>query len=502
MPDSRKGFAIVVLYLAMFWAGTGFAQNEAPVTISADSYTVTERDGQQLQQLTGNVRFTQGALAGRADEAVRNVTTNRIELRGNVVIRQDTLALEAPRVDYDANTRIGHAEGGVKLTDRDNRLTAVEGDYDANTQIAVFHGSVRIAQGTTIITSEQLTYYRTTQTSVARGKVQVKSDSGVLRADNVTHVRSIGEMTAVGNVSITSDSLDITSHWLYHSEPQDLMYASGKVVVLSRANKVIIAGDTLARFGKRQFVHVPRRPLLKIADSSITTDTVTGDKLVTYDTTYVKSSTMEIYQGDSARFIAIDSVRMLRSNFAAIGGKMIYDQASETIRLFEADRQRLWYDSSEIVGDSIAMQLRDNHVERAWAIGRSFTTTPIDFNIADPNDERIQQIQGERMMLTVERDTVRNMLVTNNALSIYFLVNDQRLDGMNRASGDSIRLDFAGRAVRRVAIISGTEGEYWPEVYIRGRGRAFRLTAFTRDLALRPRRPEFVYPWEQTPTRP
>ena len=224
--------------------------------------------------------------------------------------------------------------------------------------------------------------------------------------------------------------------------------------------------------------------------------------MITYDTTFVKSSTMEIFQGDSARFIATDSVRLMRSNFAAIGGKMIYDRRNETIRLFQADRQRLWYDSSEVVGDSIAMQLRNNRVEKAWAIGRSFTTTPIEFTITDPNDERIQQIQGERMLLTVERDTVRNMLVTNNALSIYFLVNDQRLDGMNRSSGDSIRLDFAGRAVKRVAIISGTEGEYWPEAYIRGRGRAFRLTAYTRNLALRPRREEFVYPWELTPSRP
>ena len=77
----------------------------------------------------------------------------------------------------------------------------------------------------------------------------MKSDSGMLRADQVTHVRALGEMTAVGHVSLTSDSLDMTSDWLYNSEPQDLMFARGKVVVIAKANNTIISGDTLARFG-------------------------------------------------------------------------------------------------------------------------------------------------------------------------------------------------------------------------------------------------------------
>jgi hypothetical protein len=114
----------------------------------------------------------------------------------------------------------------------------------------------------------------------------------------------------------------------------------------------------------------------------------------------------------------------------------------------------------------------------------------------------MHQLQGESMTLRVERDTVQDMLVANNALSMYFLVNQNKLDGVNRASGDSIRLDFAGRAVKRVVVIAGTEGEYFPEAFVRGRGRAFRLNAYTREYANRPRRPEFFNRWEIAQTRP
>ncbi len=472
------------------------------VTVTAESFSQSTRNGQPVQHLSGNVRFSQGSLYGEADEAFQFVGENRLELRGNVIIRQDTLELRAPRVDYDGNTRIGHAEGGVKLTDRDNVLTASEGDYDMNSQIAIFHQNVRIAQGPTIITSQDLTYFRATQTSIAKGRVQVKSDTGMLRADQVTHVRSLGEMTAVGNVELTSDSLDMTSDWMYNSDPQDMMFARGKVVVIAKTNGTIISGDTLARFGKRNYIHVPIHPLLRIADSSVNVDPITGRDLVTYDTTFVRSGEMEIFQGDSARFVATDSVRMIRATFSAMGGKMIYEQKTELIRLFAADRQRMWYDSTEIVGDSIAIHMKNNRVQRAFSFGRAFTTSPIELATTEPNDERLHQLQGESMTLRVERETVQDMLVANNALSMYFLVNKNKLDGVNRASGDSIRLDFAGRTVKRVVVIAGTEGEYFPEAFVRGRGKAFRLNAYTREYANRPRRPEFVNRWEIAQTRP
>lgn len=495
--------ALLVMLLLLF-ANAASAQQAGNdfVTVTAETFSQSEKDGQVIQHLSGNVKFSQGALYGSADEATQFVADNRLELRGNVIIRQDTLELKAPRVDYDGTTRIGHAEGGITLTDRDNVLTAYEGDYDVNSQIAIFHQNVRIRQGATIITSNDLTYFRATQTSIAKGNVLVKSDTGTLRADQVTHVRALGEMTAVGNVILTSDSLDMTSDWLYNSERQDIMFARGKVIVVAKSSNTIIAGDTLARFGARQYIHVPRNPVLRIADSSITIDTMTLSRVVIYDTTFVKSREMEIFQGDSSRFVATDSVRLLRATFSAIGGKMIYDQSTELIHFFTGDRQRMWYDSTEIVGDSIAIQLRDNRVECAYAFSRAFTTSPIEYKNTNPNDERLHQLQGESMTLRVEADTVKDMLVANNALSIYFLVNQDKLDGVNRASGDSIRLDFAGRAVKRVVVISGTEGEYWPEAYVRGRGKAFRLTAYTREFANRPRRPEFVNSWEIAATRP
>ena len=103
------------------------------------------------------------------------------------------------------------------------------------------------------------------------------------------------------------------------------------------------------------------------------------------------------------------------------------------------------------------------------------------------------------MMLIVTQDTARELFTMSNALSIYFMLSDEKPDGVNRASGDTIRMDFKEHKVVRIAVISGTEGEYFPERFVTGRAKAFRLTAYERHDNLRPHREEFVKPWEKPP---
>jgi hypothetical protein len=259
------------------------------------------------------------------------------------------------------------------------------------------------------------------------------------------------------------------------------------------ANKTTVFGDTIARFGARGYSIVPRNPLLMSIDSSMKRDSLTGLITFVHDTMFVRSRVMEAYQGDSGRFIATDSVRMVRTNFSGSGGKLVYDQKRDIMTFSESNRQRLWYDSTEIDADSIAVVMVDKHVSRVFAVGHAFTTSPVS---EFPSSNRINQLEGERMMLVVQNDTVRYLLDMNNALSIYFLVREGKPDGVNRASGDTIRIDFKDRTVSRLVIRSGTEGEYFPERFVARREQAFRLSNYERNPMLRPRRAEFVPRWD------
>ncbi len=465
------------------------------IHIKAENEVGGQINGLPVQQLIGHMQFVQGSLYGSADSAINYSTIHRIELMGHVEIHQDTLALYAPHVTYNDSTGIGHADGGVRMFDRDNELTAQQGDYDVANQVAHFQRHVTLTQGKSTSVSDSMIYYRSTQTSIMTGDASVHSDSGSLSADTIIYVRALGETTAKGGVHLANDSLRLTSDWFYDSQPLGEMLARGHASVEEIQNRTTVFGDTLARFAKTRYMIVPKRPLLLYIDSSIVVDS-TGAHIIVFDTMFVRADTMKMYQGDSARLVAIDSVRLMRGNFSLSGGKLIYDQVHDVMNVFHAPRQHLWNDSTEIDADSVAMLVKHRHIDRIFSVGHAFATSPME---EFPNSGRVDQLQGDAMMLVVDHDTARELYDMSSALSIYFLLSEGKPDGVNRASGDTIRMDFQDKKVKRIAIISGTEGEYFPERFVVGRAAAFRLTAYERHDALRPRREEFVLPWDVPP---
>jgi hypothetical protein len=255
---------------------------------------------------------------------------------------------------------------------------------------------------------------------------------------------------------------------------------------LDKVNSTVILGDTLARLSKLNYVIAPKAPLLLIIDSSMQQDSV-GETVQIFDTLFMIADTMEAYGGDSSKFIGKGHVRMRRADFSGIGEEVVYNRATEFMRLV-GNRPRMWQDSTEIAADSIHLFTVNKKVESVWGLGSAFATSPFEDSTIIG---RINQLTSQRMLLKVDGDTVRYLLGVDNALSIYFVSNDGKASGVNRSSGDSIRIDFQHNNPTRVAVLGGTEGEYIPERFIGSRGAAFRLGAYDRKPELRPALDEF-----------
>ncbi|HET9137264.1 MAG TPA: OstA-like protein [Candidatus Kapabacteria bacterium] len=485
-------YAIVIL---LFLSSSTFAQHD-PVQVKADSLANSTKSGEEVKVLIGNFQFYQGSLTGKAERAIQYPQRNVVELFGNVVIRQDTLSLTAPHLIYDGNAQLAKADGHIQLNDRDDHVTSDWMTYNMASGIAEFHKGptegVRAIQGNTTLTCQDLTYIRGTQTMISKGKVRVVNDSGMLTCDTLFDARSIGERTAIGNVKASNDSLIIYCSNLFESQHDKKTVATINVQAYSKANNTIQFGDSLIRDGNTGHTLVPKNPLLFIIDSSHKTDSLTHADTLVFDTLRIKSKTMEAFTGDSAKFIATDSVILQRSNFSGTCGKLIYYRSDSLLTMFGSKRQRIWYDSTEIDGDSIVMFQRNNKPERIIAIGHAFATSPsTDSGVIG----RVSQLSSRTMILNIVKDTIRTLLAVDNALSIYFVSDNGKPNGLNRASGDTIRIDFEKNAARRIVVLSGTENEYWPDRYIGHRAAAFRLGNYERFYEFRPRIEAFTLNW-------
>jgi len=458
------------------------------ININADNLENKILDGQEVMILTGNVRFSQGMISGSSDKATQYKALNKIILEGNVEIKQDVMLMKAPIVEYDGINSNAKAENGVFLSDRDASVTARKGYYDLSRQKADFEGNVKANQAGTFISSDKLTYYRSSQTTYATGNVEVLSDSGKLTSNELTFVRLTGETIANGKVILKNDTSELYCENFYDSKVNGLTTASKDVSLYDKKNNSWLLADTLARIRDSSIINVPRNPTLLILDTTTTIDSLSGISVSRIDTLFIKSLTMTATTGDSSAFYAKDSVKLFRLNFAGVGTSLSYHQKSGEMVMHGNGRQRVWYDSTELDCDSLVMQTKNKKIDKIYTFGKPFLTSLYEDTTVK---ERVNQLSSQRMVLTVTNDTVRNLLAIDNAISLYFVSSDGKPSGINRATGDSLRVDFETNRPKGITVLSQTEGEYIPERFVKQRGAAYRLSTYERHSELHPRREDF-----------
>lgn len=424
----------------------------------ADSLRSAEIESQTVRYFLGHVKFLQGNVVITCEKAVHNVATNVAEMTGGVRIVQDTLIITAPQAVYNANTKLATASGGVKLTDRVVTLTAAGGTYNVDTRIAVFHGGVKIVNDTGTITANDLTYNRDTEISIATGAVTIIDSSAVITCARLTNDRITQQSSCAGGVR-----------------------------VLGRQDRSRIFGDSIFHDAKRNVSFIPRNPMLVHVDSTRADSTHEW----AYDTTFIVARTMEAIRGEHETFMAHDSVRMVRGDMQAKCGEGTFARWRDLITLGRGPV--VWYNQTQLTGDSITIILRNNKMERLVVENAAFALTQRD----SLHPRRFDQLAGGKLFMFFRDDSLRTIRVEKNALSVYFGFEEHRARGANRASGDTISISLAGGKPDMVYTLGGGEGQYFPEKLVRKSELDFRLPGFDNREAERPKRSEFSIPQGQ-----
>ena len=439
---------LFVIFVLIFICEYSYSQNEGErITVIGDSLVGKVIDGESVREVIGSVQLIQGNIIVTCNKAIQYLARNEAELIGNVIAKQDSLTLRTEKGYYYGNLRKTKSTSGIILDDTKVVLSADSGQYFFDEAKAFFQTNVKLVDSTTTLISNELTYYKDLDKSIATGNVNINDKSNEIFADTLTHFRNTKYSIADGEVSISNLKDNLT-----------------------------VFGNHLEDDGKLKYTLINENPVLMQVDTTVTKD----DSLrvmVTIDTLLIKSKVMESFRSGTNIFKATDSVKILRENFASVNDLTTYYRDQEKIvtnKVIEsAQRPILWYENSQLTGDSITIYLKDGEIQKLNVSNNSFMLSQNKIFT-----RRFDQTSADSVQLYFIENKLQHAEFAGKVQSIYFLFEEETPNGAVKSTAHRAVLTFNENEIDQVRLYGSPTSEYYPEIKVEGLERTFTLPKF------------------------
>jgi lipopolysaccharide export system protein LptA len=325
------------------------------------------------------------------------------------------------------------------------------------------YGNVKVVQDSVTIRSKEGVYYAERRMMVGKNGVQLERGKTLLTSQMGEYFVDEKRSHFVGDVVLVDTSTTITCSEMHYFEAETRSVAIGNVHVFDNVNGVNIYGDSLIHIEQKKFTLVLKQPRLVKIDTS-------ASGII--DTMVVVSREMQSIQDTIERFLAIDTVRLVKGGLSAKCGKATYFVKNEIIAL--QTHPIIWSDENQITGDSIRIRMEDKRIRSLWVKNRAMAISRVD--TAMPN--RFNQLTGRELTMYFRANKLEQVDVQKNATSLYYLFDNKEPNGVNKSSGDRIFIDFVTGDVDRIKIVGGVQGQYFPEKMINNHEQDYNLDGF------------------------
>jgi lipopolysaccharide export system protein LptA len=353
------------------------------------------------------------------------------ELTGNVRISQERVHIRCDRAVQFLTSRRIVMTGNVRVHDDSMTITTPRGIYYTDARRAEAFERMTLDDGTSRLEADYGVYDVDPRTAFFRSRVVAYDTGSVMNADSLRYDRT-----------------------------RKFMHAMGAVVIYNKADAMTISGGDFERDGVSGFSRMTRDPILIKVDTA---------GAAVPDTLVVRSLIMEAYQDSSRRLVARDSVEIARKDLAGRAGSVRFFMKGDSIHFRESPV--LWYQETQVTGDSINVFLRGRSLERIVVLGNAFAASRSDSAFS----ERLDQMVGETMVIQFAARKLQRIDLDMRAVSLYHLYDDSLANGLNKTSGDRIAMMFEAGRARSIRVAGGVEGQYFPENMVNRREKDYAL---------------------------
>lgn len=442
---SRISFLLI--YVIAFCIPLYSQSEDDKIIVIGDSLVGMVVEGESIREVIGNVKLSQGNVVVNCNKAIQYLARNEAELIGNVIAKQDSLTLKTEKGFYFGNLRKTKSTSGIILDDTEVILSADSGEYFFDEARAFFQTNVKLIDSTTTLMADELTYFKNLDKSIATGNVSINDRDNVIKADTLTHFRKTKFSLADGNVSIKNLRDNLTIH-----------------------------GSHLEDDGQLKYTLINKNPLLMQVDTTFNTEEDSVDK-ISIDTMLIKSEMMESFRSGTNVFKATDSVKILRGGFASVNDLTTYYRDEEKIitdKIREdATRPVLWYENSQLMGDSITIYLENGQIKNLLVNNSSFMLSQNKIF-----DKRFDQSSSDSVHLYFSNNRLERAEFSGKVQSIYYLYDDDVPNGIVKSTAHNAVIVFLENEIDQVRLFGSPTSEYHPEVKVEGLERTFTLPKF------------------------
>ena len=465
---------ILFILVFLFCASALFGQKKTPVKIvKADVLKSVEGRGRKMKKLAGNVVLKHKEMLMYCDSAMFHSQTNSVDAYGHVHIEQGdsldiysdslkyagdkkqaalfgnvklfdgTANLETDFLDYDLETKTAAYYTGAKFNDGESRLTSKQGFYHEPSNMAFFKDSVRLVNPDYRLSSDTMNYHVRSKTAYFFGPTFITNQESDIYCESGWY-STVSGLSAFGkNTILNSETQRLLTDSLFYNMNSGEGKALQKFRWIDTAQNLVIKGTYAEYFREEDYLLATNRPML------ITI--VEGDSLFLVGDTLKSSMDTTL---DVREFQAYYRVRIFKSDLQAVCDSAHFSYADSVFTLF--DKPVIWNENTQLTGDTIKLQMKDNNIERVHLLDHGFI-------VNQSATELFDQIKGRYITGFFRDGKMHKMKVEGNGQSIYFGQDDEgRYVGLNKAVCSNMMIYFEENKVDEIVFLQKPEATFFP----------------------------------------
>lgn len=329
--------------------------------------------------------------------------------------------------------------GNVKLVQGDVTITCDYAKLYENTNISNMSGNVKLVQNDLTMKTQRATYYGDKKFTKTDTELEIQDSKTYLKAKRGDYNSITNIANFYDDVYIEDDSVIVNSNFLRYNKKSQESYAYNNVLIKGKFNNSFLISDTLIYIPRKKYSISYGKPVLFQVDS------IANDEGIKFDTLSISSDTMEAFRYiDNEYYVFTNKVEIIKENIRAKSNLAKYFRTKDLFILTE--EPIIWYEKSQLYGDSITIELNESKLKRIESVGNAFSVSK---NFEQYN-KFLNQLSGNTIEMIFLDGKISKIITTSNARSLYFTENDNGAIDAHKHDCNKIEMFFEDEKIDKI----------------------------------------------------